>query len=283
MDHGQRSDQRYISIKPRVRRAPVTSYRVRCYACAQKKVWEVPTAGAVNGGTIATAGNLVFQGPGGRYVCRLCRRQRRAALVIQDRRLKPPGPKAALRRDRVRRSPERSVVAVCGPYALLRPIFRHRSEIELCDQREWRAMFASRVRAGAQRLNVTVLSWTFLVVMLVASGCSIPTRAMTPDGTLRIEMLSSHSFQIADSRYNVSLLLEIAIGRLDTSKVKRVEIYLPPDIGHDALPLEPLYRALGKKKWPMQNEPMWYCYNWTPGKPETATALGACPLITIAM
>jgi hypothetical protein len=113
--------------------------------------------------------------------------------------------------------------------------------------------------------------------MLIASGCSIPTRAVTPDGVLLIEMFSAHSYQLGENHYGVDELLEIAIGRLDMSKVKRIEIYFPRSIAQDPGPLASLYGALNKKNVSARAD----CYVWTPGHPETATALSSCPLITL--
>lgn len=109
-----------------------------------------------------------------------------------------------------------------------------------------------------------------ILVTAVVSGCSISTRAIDEDGVLRIVVLPN-SYEVGDSHFVVPQFLEIAIGRLDASKVTRAEILMST---HDAHAYGPLYRALSKKKIGYD------CYDWTRGKPETVY-LNGCPLETI--
>ena len=120
-----------------------------------------------------------------------------------------------------------------------------------------------------------VLSAVAILVATVVCGCSIPTRSIDKDGVLRI-VVSPHSYDVGDRHYFIAGFVEIAIGRLDTSTVKRVDIYISKDES-DPYPLSPLYRALGKKKIPYN------CYRWTPDKPETANDSHGCPLATVAI
>lgn len=101
------------------------------------------------------------------------------------------------------------------------------------------------------------------------------TRSVDKDGVLRI-VVSTHSYEVDDRHYLIAGFVEIAIGRLDTSQVKRVDMYISKD-EPDPYPLSPLYRALGKKKIPYN------CYRWTPGKPETADDSYGCPRATVAI
>ena len=118
-----------------------------------------------------------------------------------------------------------------------------------------------------------MLSAIAILIVAAVAGCSIPTRSVDKDGVLRI-VVSAHSYEVDDRHYLIAGFMEIAIGRLDTSLVKRVDIYMSKD---DPYALSPLYRALGKKKI------SYYCYRWTPGKPETADDSYGCPLGTVAI
>jgi hypothetical protein len=107
-----------------------------------------------------------------------------------------------------------------------------------------------------------------LLVAAAVSGCSIPTRAIDDDGILQIVVLP-HSYEVGDKHFIVPQFLEIAIGRLDTSKVKEARILMSTDNVHA---YGPVYRALGKKKIP------YGCYDLQ-GKPSEYS----CPLETIAI
>ena len=98
-------------------------------------------------------------------------------------------------------------------------------------------------------------------------GCSIPTRAIDQDGILRIVVLP-HSYEVGDQHFIVPQFLEIAIGRLDTSKVKEVRILMSTGNAHA---YGPVYRALDKKKM------RYGCYDLE-DKPT-----GSCPLETILL
>lgn len=100
------------------------------------------------------------------------------------------------------------------------------------------------------------------------AGCSIPTRAIDDDGILRI-VVRPHSYDVGDRHFIVPQFLEIAIGRLDASKVKEVRILMATG---DAHVYGPVYRALDKKKM------RYDCYNM-----EDKPTGYSCPLETIAI
>jgi len=127
------------------------------------------------------------------------------------------------------------------------------------------SLYAKIPFPGGARHMRTLLTAIASLACLVIAGCSLPTRAVDDDGILRIVVLP-HSYKVGDADFVVPQFLEIAIGRLDPSKVKEARVLMGTRNAHA---YGPVIQALGRKKIPFG------CY-----EPDDESTVTACPLET---
>lgn len=103
-----------------------------------------------------------------------------------------------------------------------------------------------------------------ILLLFCLTGCSIPVEFVRPDGTLVVELIGHQTFRVGDHVYTTSNL-EVALHRLSKSSTfRRVELYIPTQILHQAgfscQDYAVAIVASGRE---------WQFYEWTPGQLQT--------------